>query len=79
MPLWFFKSDGFVVYFCFYDCSCNTAWYSGGDKQAITELTSSANVTSISVESGYELFLRFITLTSLDHPVRNMLHLVLFG
>ena len=48
-------------------------------KQAITELTSSANVTSISVESGCELFLRFITLTSLDHPVRNMLHLWLFG
>ena len=37
--------------------------------QAIKELTSLSNITTISVESGCELFLRFITLTSLDHPV----------
>jgi translation initiation factor eIF-2B subunit alpha len=36
--------------------------------QAIKELTSLSNITTISVESGCELFLRFITLTSLDHP-----------
>ena len=58
------------VYFLYYPSTCAAATLVGLREEiteAIKILTSSTS--SISVASGSELFLRFITLTSLDHPV----------